>query len=43
MEKFYKDGKISKEAYNDYVFYRKGFWMCFAYLMWDMFRVFGWL
>ena len=43
MEKLYKDGIVSEELYNNFVFYKKAFWICFAYLLWDMFRSFGWL
>ena len=43
MKQLYKDGIVSEEIYNNFVFYKKAFWICFAYLLWDMFRSFGWL
>jgi len=41
MEQLYKDGKISEKEYNNYVFYKKGFWICFAYVLFDTFRAYG--
>ena len=43
MKQLYKDGIVPEQIYNSFVFYKKAFWICFAYLLWDMFRVFGWL
>jgi len=43
MEELYKLGKIPEEIYSKYVFYRKAFWICFAYVLWDTFHAFGWL
>ena len=43
MEELYKLGKIPEEIYSKYVFYRKAFWICFAYVLWDTLHAFGWL
>ena len=43
MKELYEHGKISKQAYDDYVFYKKAFWICLSYVLWDLFRSFGWL
>jgi hypothetical protein len=43
MKELYEYGKIPKKAYDDYMFYRKAFWICFVYVLWDLFRSFGWL
>ena len=43
MEELYKLGKIPEAVYSKYVFYRRAFWICFAYVLWDMFTAFGWL
>ncbi len=32
---------ISEELYGKYDFYRKGFWVCFAYGLWDTLYSFG--
>jgi len=41
MKQLYKDGIVPEQIYNNFVFYKKAFWVCFSYLLWDMFRVFG--
>ena len=43
MKQLYKDGIVPEQVYNNFVFYKKAFWICFAYVLWDMFRAFGWL
>ena len=43
VEELYKLEKISKPLYENYIFYRKAFWICFIYVLWDMFTAFGWL
>ena len=43
MEKLYREGKISERIYNNYIFYRKAFWICFVYVLWDIFNAFGWI
>jgi hypothetical protein len=43
MEELYKLGKIPEAVYSKYAFYRKAFWICFAYVLWDMFHAFGWI
>ena len=43
MKQLYKDGIVPEQIYNNFVFYRKAFWICFAYVLWDVFRSFGWL
>jgi|TARA_R110001583_G_scaffold36579_1_gene120493 hypothetical protein len=43
MEELYRLGKVPEVVYNKYAFYRKAFWICFAYVLWDLFRIFGWL
>ena len=43
MEELYRIGKIPEAVYSKYVFYRRAFWICFAYVLWDMFTAFGWL
>ena len=43
VKELYNLEKISKPLYENYVFYRKAFWICFAYVLWDLFRSFGWL
>ena len=43
VKELYNLEKISKPLYENYIFYRKGFWICFAYVLWDLFRSFGWL
>lgn len=30
---------MNKEEQLD--FYKRGFWICFVYLLWDTFRIFG--
>jgi hypothetical protein len=32
-----------KEAKHKANFYKNGFWLCFAYMIWDTLRAFGWL
>tara|TARA_Y100001947_G_scaffold146989_1_gene142846 strand:- start:383 stop:499 length:117 start_codon:yes stop_codon:yes gene_type:complete len=38
---------VSKESQREEKdkadFYRRGFWLCFAYMIWDILRAFGWL
>ena len=41
MKQLYKDGIVPEQIYNSFVFYKKAFWICFAYLLWDMFSAFG--
>ncbi len=43
VEELYKLGKISKPLYEKHIFYRKAFWICFIYVLWDLFHSFGWL
>ena len=43
MKQLYKDGIVPEQIYNSFVFYKKAFWICFAYVLWDVFRSFGWL
>ena len=43
MKQLYKDGIVPEQVYNNFVFYKKAFWICFAYVLWDVFRAFGWL
>ena len=41
MKELYKEGKISERIYNNYIFYRRAYWICFSYVLWDMFSAFG--
>jgi hypothetical protein len=43
MEELYRLGTVPQVVYNKYVFYKKAYWICFAYVLWDLFRTFGWL
>ena len=41
MKQLYKDGIVPEQIYNSFVFYKKAFWICFAYVLFDTFRAFG--
>jgi len=34
-------GVVPKELYHKYDFYKKGFWVCFVYVLWDTFASLG--